>query len=137
MKAKFSLLLLVLGILFGCQQNTSTESANIKEGMIKMAVYYPNGDGKTFDMDYYTNNHMPMVSSYLDESLKAMSIDKGLANGTPDLPVQYLAIGYLYFDNMESFQESMATHSAKFKADVPNYTNIQPVIQISEVQLIE
>lgn len=137
MKTKFSYLLVVLGLLFGCQQNESTHSPKIKKGMIKVAIFYPNGEGKTFDMDYYSNKHMPMAATLFGDSLKAMSIDKGLASGTPDTPVPYLAIGYFYFDTMSSFQNSMRPNSEKLRADVPNYTNIQPMIQISEVQTAE
>ena len=105
--------------------------------MIKVAIFYPNGEGKTFDMDYYSNKHMPMAANLFGDSLKAMSIDKGLANGTPDVPVQYLAVGYFYFETMSSFENSMGRNSEKLKADVPNYTNIIPEIQINEVQTVE
>jgi uncharacterized protein (TIGR02118 family) len=105
--------------------------------MIKVAIFYPNGEGKTFDMDYYSNKHMPMAASLFGESLKAMSIDKGLASGTPNAPVPYLAIGYFYFETMASCQSAMKPNSEKLRADVPNYTNIQPLIQISEVQRAE
>ena len=105
--------------------------------MIKVAIFYPNGDGKTFDMDYYSKKHMPMAARLFGDSLKAMAIDKGLANGAPDVPVQYLAIGYFYFETMSSFQNSMGPNSEKLKSDVPNYTNIRPMIQISEVQTVE
>lgn len=132
MKTKISLLLVVLGVLSGCQNNPK-----IKEGMIKVAIFYPNGEGKTFDMDYYANKHMPMAASLFGDSLKAMSIDKGLANGRPDEPLQYLAIGYFYFETMSSCQNSMKANSDKLRADVPNYTNTQPVLQISEVQRAE
>ena len=137
MKTKISILLVIIGILFGCQQNRPPDNSKIKKGMIKVAIFYPNGEGKTFNMDYYSNKHMPMAASLFGDSLKAMSIDKGLANGTPDEPVQYLAIGYFYFETMSSFENSMGPNSEKLKADVPNYTNIQPVIQISEVQTAE
>jgi len=137
MKTKISFLLIVIALLFGCQQNKSTGSTKIKKGMIKVAIFYPNGEGKTFDMDYYSTKHMPMAASLFGDSLKAMSIDKGLASGTPDTPVPYLAIGYFYFDTMSSFKNTMGPNSAKLRADVPNYTNIQPVIQVSEVQTVE
>ena len=137
MKTKISALLIVFGILLGCQQNTRSDDSKIKKGMIKVAIFYPNGEDKTFNMDYYSNKHMPMAASLFGDSLKAMSIDKGLANGTPDMPVQYLAIGYFYFDTMTSFENSMGPNSEKLKADVPNYTNIQPMIQISEVHTVE
>jgi len=133
MKTKICLLLVVFGILFGCQQDKS----KIKEGMVKVAIFYPNGADKTFDMDYYSKKHMPMAASLFGDSLIAMSIDKGIANGTPDEPVQYVAIGYFYFEDMNSFQNSMGPNSERLKADVPNYTNIRPMIQISEVQTVE
>lgn len=66
-----------------------------------------------------------------------MSIDKGIANAAPDQPLPYLAIGYFYFQDMATFQEAMGANSEKLRADVPNYTNIQPVLQISEVQRAE
>ena len=30
--------------------------------MIKVSVFYPNEEGKKFDMDYYLNSHIPMVN---------------------------------------------------------------------------
>jgi len=137
MNTKFGFLLVVIVLLSGCQQNKSTDNTKIKKGMIKVAILYPNGEGKTFDMDYYSTKHMPMAASLFGESLRAMSIDKGLASGKPDEPVPYLAIGYFFFDTMDSFQKSMGPNSAKLRADVPNYTNIKPVIQVSEVLKVE
>ena len=40
-------------------------SQTVKKGMIKVTVLYPAGDGKKFDMDYYTNKHIPMVKACL------------------------------------------------------------------------
>ena len=136
MKTKLILILGLIGLLIGCQQTTSTSSTDapkIKKGMIKVTVLYPNGDGKTFDMDYYSSKHFPMVSSLLGDSLKFSAIDKGIASGTPDTPVPFLAIGYLYFDKLSAFQNSFGPNAEKIMGDLPNYTNIQPVVQISEV----
>jgi uncharacterized protein (TIGR02118 family) len=114
-------------------QNT-TETPKITKGMIKVGIYYPNGEGKTFNMDYYASKHMSLAKSLLGNSVKAIAIDKGLASGVPNTPVPYLAIGYLYFDSIASFQKAMnAEVSAKLNADIPNYTNSQPIVQISEV----
>lgn len=123
--------------IYSCQQNKPTDDSKIKPGMIKFSIFYPNGDGKTFDMDYYANKHMPMAAELFDDALVAMSIDKGLANGAPDIPVAYLAVGSFYFESMASFKSSMGAHSETLKADVPNYTNIRPITQISEVQTAE
>lgn len=135
MKTKISLI--VIGILFGCQNTKSIENPKIKKGMIKMAIFYPNGEGKTFDMDYYSKKHMPMASSLFGDALKAMSIDKGIAGRTPDMPATYVAIGYFYFEDMSTFQNSIKQHSEKLRVDVANYTNIKPLIQISEVKMAE
>lgn len=121
-------LLVLAGILFGFQQKTP-----LKKGMIKVTILYPNGEGKKFDMDYYSNKHMPLVANLLGDSLKLFEIDKGIAGRTPDEPIPYLAIGYLYFDNLSAYQHSFRPHAEKIRNDIPNYTNIQPVIQISEV----
>ena len=133
---KTKIMLLILGaivILTSCQQTTSTDTSKFKKGIIKVTILYPNGDGKTFDMDYYSNKHMPMVASLLGDSLKLLAIDKGVAGRTPDEPIPYLAIGYLYFDKLSAYQNSFGPNAEKIINDIPNYTNIQPVVQISEV----
>lgn len=136
MKTKISILLIMAGLLFGFQKNQSNHST-IEKGMIKVSIFYPNGEGNTFDMDYYADKHMPMAAGLFGDDLKAMVIDKGLAGGAPDTAAPYIAVGYFYFADMAACQSSMGTHSEALKADVPNYTNIQPVLQISEVQTAE
>jgi uncharacterized protein (TIGR02118 family) len=98
--------------------------------MIKVSVLYPDAPGATFDMDYYCSSHMPMVQRTLGAALKGLSADHGIANQGP-----YLAMGHLLFDSVEEFQAALATHGATLLADVPNYTNAQPVFQVSEVRL--
>lgn len=114
----------------GSQQ---TESQVIKKGMIKVTILYPNGEGKKFDMDYYTTKHFPLLKTLFGDALKANAIDKGIASGAPSTPVPFVAIGYLYFDTLADFQNGMKTNATKIRADIPNYTDITPVIQISEV----
>lgn len=101
--------------------------------MIKVAILYPNGEGKTFDMDYYSNQHMPMVADLFGNALKSMKIDKGIAGRTPADAIPYLAVGCFYFDQLADYENAFATHAEKILSDIPNYTNIQPVVQISEV----
>ncbi|GAA4278902.1 EthD family reductase [Aquimarina mytili] len=119
--------------LSGCQQAESTDTAKIKTGMVKVTILYPNGDGKTFDMDYYSNTHMPMVANVLGDSLKLFKIDKGISGRTPNEPIPYLAIGYLYFDTLSAYQNAFGPNAEKIVGDIPNYTNTQPIVQISEI----
>ena len=36
---------------------------------------------------------------------------------------------------MEAFQTSFGPHAKEFGSDIPNYTNTDPMIQISEVKI--
>lgn len=126
-------LLLFALLLAGQPSTASAQTGTVKKGMIKVTVLYPNAEGKTFDMDYYLSKHMPLVAQSLGDSLKFYEVDKGLAGGAPGAPIPYLAIGYLYFDKLSAFQNSFAPYADKIRNDIPNFTNIQPVIQISVV----
>jgi uncharacterized protein (TIGR02118 family) len=103
--------------------------------MIKVSVMYPSGPGSRFDIDYYVRSHMPMVQRRLGAPLQRMAVEHGLAGGAPGAPPPYLAMGHLYFDSVEAFEKAFAPNAEPIMADIPNYTNTTPVIQISEVKL--
>jgi len=107
----------------------------MKPGMIKLSVFYPNQEGKSFDMDYYCNKHIPMVAKLLGDAVKGASVEQGLGGGAPGEPASFIAMGNLYFDTMESFQNSFGPNAAQIMEDIPNYTNIAPVIQVSKVMI--
>jgi uncharacterized protein (TIGR02118 family) len=103
--------------------------------MIKVSVLYPNEEGKKFDMDYYCKSHIPMVQEKLGAALKGGAVEQGLSGAEPGSPATYVAMGHLLFDSVEAFQSAFGPHAETIMADVPNYTDIQPVFQISEVVL--
>ncbi|HXY24745.1 MAG TPA: EthD family reductase [Candidatus Acidoferrum sp.] len=103
--------------------------------MIKVSVMYPNVAAGRFDMRYYSEKHMPMVRELLGAALKGIAVDQGVAGGMPGAPAPYLAMGHLLFDSVEAFQAAFGPHAQTLMSDIPNYTNTQPVIQISEVKL--
>ena len=103
--------------------------------MIKVTVVYPNTAGSHFDIRYYCNTHIPLVRKLLGPALKGVAVEHGIAGATPGSPAPFLAIGQLQFDSVEAFEESFGRHAQEIMADIPNYTNTQPVIQISEVKL--
>ena len=107
----------------------------MKKGMIKVSVLYPNGEDKTFDMDYYCNKHVPMVGGLLGDAVKGATVEKGLGGGEPDSPATYAAMGNLYFNSLEAFENSFGPNTDTIMADLPNFTNIEPIIQISEVMI--
>ena len=127
------MLLSTLNVMAQVNGSRQTGSQVIKKGMIKVTILYPGGEGKKFDMDYYTNKHFPLLKTLFGDALKATAIDKGIAGGAPGAPIPFIAIGYLYFDTLADFQNGMKAYGTKIRADIPNYTDITPVIQISEV----
>lgn len=103
--------------------------------MIKVSVIYPNAEGKKFDMNYYRNTHVPMVGSLLGDALKGATVEKGLGGGAPGSPAPYAGMGNLYFNSMEEFGNSFGPNAEKIMGDLPNFTDIEPVIQVSEVMI--
>ncbi len=98
-------------------------------------MFYPNSAGSKFDMAYYLDKHIPMVRQKLAASLRGASVEQGLGGSRPGSPPAYVAMGHLLFDSVEAFQESFGPHAQAIMGDIPNYTNTQPTIQVSEVKL--
>jgi uncharacterized protein (TIGR02118 family) len=102
--------------------------------MIRVAVMYPSGEGKTFDHDYYVQKHMALVRArWGGFGLVKIEVDRGLGGGAPNAPAPYLAVGHVFFDTLTSFQQASRAHGKELFADVPNFTNVAPQVQISEV----
>ncbi|MCG7860707.1 EthD family reductase, partial [Flavihumibacter sediminis] len=93
-----------------------------EKGMIKVAILYPNEEGKTFDMDYYEKTHMPMMANFLGKNLKFYEIDKGLAGRTANDKIPFIAIGYFYCYNMSEYNEAIAKNRTAIVNDIPKYT---------------
>jgi uncharacterized protein (TIGR02118 family) len=110
--------------------------AKFKEGgMIKVSVLCPNGEGNIFDMCYYLAKHIPLVRRLSGAALKKVEVEEGLGCLAEGSPPVYLAMGHLFFESIQSFQAAFGPHAAEITGDIPNYTNTQPAIQISEVKL--
>ena len=105
----------------------------MKKEMIKVSVLYSNGEGKKFDFDYYIGKHIPLVSKTLGEALVDASYDKGLGGAAPGSEAPFKAIANLFFNSMEEFGQAFEKGAPILMADIPNFTNIEPIIQINEV----
>ena len=101
--------------------------------MIKVSVMYANMPGGRFNHEYYRDKHMPMFKARMGDSCKYYTVDRDLAGGTPGASATYVAMCHLFCDSVDAFQAGMGPHMAEITADIPNYTDITPVIQISEV----
>ena len=103
--------------------------------MIKVSVFYPNRPGATFDMQYYCEEHVPMVQQKLGAACKRLAVEQGIAGIPPGTPAAYIAMGHMYFDSIEAFQAAFGPYAQEIRADIANYTDIEPTIQISDVKI--
>ena len=51
----------------------------------------------------------------------------------PGSEAEFLIQGHLTFESVEAFEAAMASDGAEIMADIPNYTDIQPRIQVNKV----
>ena len=103
--------------------------------MIKVSVLYPNQEGKAFDMDYYLSRHMPMVANLLGPVCRGASVEKGISGAAAGTSPAYRVLAHLLFDSVQAFETAFSQHAGEIMSDIPNYTAIEPVIQISEVKM--
>jgi uncharacterized protein (TIGR02118 family) len=102
--------------------------------MVRISVLYPNESGKKFDHDYDVNKHMKLVRDRLTSfGLVRTEVDKGVAGGAPGSSAPYVAVGHVYVNALDGFQKGMGQHGKEIMADIANYTDIQPQMQISEI----
>ena len=102
--------------------------------MIKVSVLYPHQDDGNFNFDYYEDNHIALVKQKLEPlGMVRVCIDRGLGGAIPGSPPIFVAMAHLQFENVEAFQSAFAHAGQDLMADIPNYTNLQPQIQISEI----
>jgi uncharacterized protein (TIGR02118 family) len=101
----------------------------------QVSILYPNQSGTKFNMSYYVGHHMPMVRRLLGSALKGMLVEQGICGERPGSPAPYIATGYLLFESLEVYETSFAPHAEEIIADIPKYTNSEPLIQIGEVKL--
>lgn len=103
--------------------------------MIKISILYPTNQDSQFDMAYYLKIHMPMAIERLSAGpgFRGVSVERGLTGSIPDSMPNYVAMCHYLFDSLENFMESFGSHAETLQGDMLNYTDIEPIIQISEV----
>ena len=101
--------------------------------MATLSVVYPRTPGATFDYDYYQTKHMPLVGErWADAGLRGGEALLGKAAPDGSEP-PYFAIGIIHFDTAGSLHEALnGEHASEVIADIRNFTDAQPVIQINQ-----
>jgi uncharacterized protein (TIGR02118 family) len=78
---------------------------------------------------------VPLLQQKLGGALKGLLVEQGLGGAEPGSPPAYVAMGHFLFESVETFQQAFGPHSEAILGDIPNYTDTQPTIQVSEVKL--
>lgn len=100
---------------------------------ITVTVMYPNDPGSNFDMDYYLGNHVSMVQArWGNLGLTGAKVVKGVATPDPDTPAPFQVMAILDFESVDALQGAIEAHGEEVMGDIPNFTNVEPVVQISE-----
>ena len=107
--------------------------------MVKVSILYPRTSDSTFDMEYYLSRHMPMSLGLLRShpGFIALSVERGVAAPQSGLPPAYVAMCQYTFTSAEDFVAAFMPHATVLQADIPNYTNIAPIVQFSAVEIDE
>lgn len=102
--------------------------------MICLTVLYPKTADSRFDMDYYLNTHTPLVRERLTPfGLTGINLETGMAGAAPDSPPAYTMICRLNFSSTDELQNALGTHGPELTGDIPNFTDVQPLMQISQM----
>jgi uncharacterized protein (TIGR02118 family) len=100
--------------------------------MYCVTVLYPSAPEGHFDFDYYRDIHIPMMVELLGDNVLRVEVRRGVqaVDGTP---APFHCLLNTHIRSAEQFQAVMQANAELVAADIPRYTNLQPVIQIDEI----
>ena len=103
--------------------------------MTKISFLYPNSKGSRFDLEYYVEKHMPPSIDLLcvHSGFRGVSVERGVSAGAGREAPPYIAVCNYLFKTSDDFLAAVTPHMAQLRADMSNYTDIEPVIRLSEV----
>jgi len=103
--------------------------------MIKVTILYPNRPGGRFDHDYYESVHIPLTIELLGPALRSVLVERGLSVGPPWPAPSYAAICSFTCESKEAYERALFPHLARLQGDLINYSDVEAVIQISEISV--
>jgi uncharacterized protein (TIGR02118 family) len=101
--------------------------------MIRVSVSYPTTEGQRFDHGYYQTKHCALICELLrPHGMVRLEIDMSLKNAAENSSTA-VAVAHMTFENREAFNAGMAAAGKVLAADVVNYTDIVPVVLITDI----
>jgi uncharacterized protein (TIGR02118 family) len=103
--------------------------------MIEITILYPCAPGRRFDHAYYETVHIPMALKLLGPAVKGVAVTRGVAAGPPWPDPTYSTICRFICESVESYERAVLPHLGRLQADLSNYSDCEPVIQICEISV--
>jgi uncharacterized protein (TIGR02118 family) len=97
-----------------------------------ITVLYPNKPGVTFNFEYYRDHHATLIERLYGEGIAKLELRRGVAT-QDDSAVPFIAIINIWIGSQAVFDAAGVKHGATLVADVKNFTNTMPIIQIDEI----
>jgi uncharacterized protein (TIGR02118 family) len=123
----------VLASVFGAALPAGVDAMETAAGVDCMTILYPAGEGITFDADYYRDNHLATIMRLYGKSISRFELRRVVPApaGAPAVP--YSAAINIWIANLDAFAAGNAQHGPTLVADVPHFTNSQPIIQYDKI----
>jgi uncharacterized protein (TIGR02118 family) len=95
---------------------------------VVVTISYPAAPDAVFDLEYYTNSHLPFVESkYKPHGLKSWYVTK-FGEGQP-----YTYQFTMFFETMEGYAAASAQSREAVVADIAKFSNKTPVRTVSQI----
>ena len=100
--------------------------------MTKITILYPAKPGSRFDLEYYRTTHVPLAIELMGDALRSVTVDHYTSQGAPWPEPAIEVIATFDCVSLAAYQQALAMHGARLQADLPNYTDLTPIILVGE-----
>lgn len=99
--------------------------------MVRASFSYLSAPSSHFDFTYYVDRHLPLARRLLNPT--KIEVDRGVSGEERGSAPRYACVAHLYFASLEDYYTALEAHGEELGEDVPNYTNAELEIQVSEI----
>lgn len=100
--------------------------------MFCASIVYQAHENGSFDFDYFAGRHAPLFAGFLGKNCVRYEVHRGLDTpGAP--PAPFLGAAYFWVTSAEEFGATLVQHGQQLYADIPEFSDQQPVRGWAEV----
>jgi uncharacterized protein (TIGR02118 family) len=99
--------------------------------MVRASFSYLSAPSSHFDFIYYVDRHLPLARRLLNPI--KIEVDRGVSGEERGSTPRYTCVAHLYFASLDDYYLALETHGEELGEDMPNYTNAELEIVVSEI----